>query len=111
MPKTDFVDYVVSDLLGEWEGVRARAMFGGYGLYKEDTIFGIIVDDVLYFKVGDANRKAYEAAGSRPFEYQAKGRAKPVRMSYWEVPAEVMDDRGEIRRWAEAARRVSLMKP
>ncbi len=111
MPKTDFIDYVVSDLLGEWKGVRARAMFGGYGLYKEDTIFGIIVDDVLYFKVGDANRKAYEAAGSRPFEYQAKGRAEPGRVSDWEGPAEVMDDHEEIQRWAEAARRVSLMKP
>ncbi len=110
MPKTDFVDYVVSDLLGEWEGVRARAMFGGYGLYKDDVIFGIIVDDELYFKVGDANRKVYEAAGSRPFEYQAKGRSKPTQMSYWQVPADVMDDRGEIRRWAAAARKASLKK-
>jgi DNA transformation protein len=110
MPKTDFVDYVVSDLFAGWPGVRTRAMFGGHGVYKDEAMFGIIDDDVLYFKVGEANRRAYEEAGSRPFSYRAKNRKKAVVMSFWEVPAEVMDDRDAIRRWAEAAVRASRQK-
>ena len=76
-------------------------MFGGYGIYQEDRMFAIIVDDQLYFKVGDKNRKDYEKLGSEPFTYRSRNRT--VKMSYWEVPAEVLDDRTEITRWAQKA--------
>ena len=101
------MEYVVSDLLGDWQDVRAKAMFGGYGVYRNGTIFGIIDEDVLYFKVGESSRKDYEAAGSKPFSYRLKNRKKAVVMSYWEVPAQVMDDREEIFKWAERALAVS----
>ncbi len=102
---SDFVEYVVHDLLSQLPGIRARAMFGGWGLYKEDTIFAIIVDDQLYFKVDDTNQAQYEQHGSRPFTYESRGRS--VTMSYWEVPAEVIDDREEITHWAEASYHIS----
>ncbi len=101
MPKSDFVDYVVQDLLTEMPGVRSRAMFGGYGIYQEDRMFAIVVNDQLYFKVGDKNRKDYQKLGSKPFTYRSRG--KTVTMSYWEVPADVLDDRREIALWAEKA--------
>ena len=69
-------------------------------MYKEGVFFAIIVDDQLYFKVDDTNKKEYEKRGSKPFTYQASGR-KRVSMSYWEVPAEILDDRQEVGRWAE----------
>ena len=106
MKKSSFVDYVTSDLLGGISGVRSRAMFGGYGVYKNDTIFAIIVEDELYFKVGDLNRKDYERAGSEPFVYTAKGNKK-VAMSYWKVPAEAMEDLQVLEEWAEKSLRVS----
>jgi len=71
--KSTFADYVVSDLLADVEGVRARAMFGGYGIYQDSLMFAIIVEDELYYKVSDLNRKDFEARGSEPFTYQAKG--------------------------------------
>ena len=108
MPRSTFVDYVVSDLLGDVEGVRARAMFGGHGIYKGDTMFAIIVDDELYYKVDDSNRRDFEALGSEPFRYQAKGR-KTVTMSYWKLPAEVMEDRHELEEWTTKAVRVATM--
>ncbi len=101
MKNPDFVRYVTEDLLAAMEGVTARAMFGGWGLYKDGVIFGIIVDDVLYFKVDETNRADYEAEGSHPFTYQAKGRSKPTEMSYWEVPARLADDREEATALAE----------
>ena len=44
----DFVEYVL-DRLSSFGRMRARAMFGGHGIYKDDLIIGIIVDGELYF--------------------------------------------------------------
>ena len=105
MNKSDFVDYVVHDLLSELAGVKAQAMFGGWGIYQDGVIFAIIVDDQLYFKVGDTNKSKYQQHGSRPFTYESRG--KSISMSYWEVPADVMEDRDEIKRWAEESHQIS----
>ena len=107
MSKSDFVDYVVHDLLSGLKDIRSRAMFGGHGIYKEDVIFAILVDNRLYFKVDETNKKDYEKKGSKPFTYRSSGR-DPVSMSYWEVPAEILEDREEINRWAEKSYRINL---
>ncbi len=106
MPKTNFHDYVVKDLMAGIPGIHSRAMFGGFGLYKNGQIFGIIVDDEVYFKVGDANRKDYERKGSEPFTYKAKGN-KRVTMSYWHLPAEILDDGEVLAEWVERSRQIS----
>ena len=108
MSKSSFADYVVNDLLAGVEGVRARAMFGGYGVYKNDTMFAIIVEDELYYKVGDSNRKDFESRGSEPFQYLAKGK-KRVTMSYWKLPAEVLDDRELLLDWTTKSLRVAKL--
>ena len=43
----EFVRHVL-DLMAPLGAVRARAMFGGYGVYQRDTFFAIVVDDTLY---------------------------------------------------------------
>ncbi len=109
MAKNDFHDYVMQDVLGRIRGVSSRAMFGGHGIYKDGVVFAIIADGELYFKVDDSNRKDYEAAGSKPFAYSAKDR-KLVTMSYWEVPASVMEDPDEVASWVERSVKVSREK-
>ena len=48
MPISDeFVDYVI-DQLSAWGEVSARKMFGGAGLYRDGTMFGLIADDVAW---------------------------------------------------------------
>ena len=78
----------IINMLEPWAQVTAKRMFGGWGLYRERQIFAIIADDRLYFKVDEHNRPDYEAAGSQPFTYNAKG--KRAVMSYWLVPAHVL---------------------
>ena len=70
-------------------------------MYQYDMFFAIVIDDELYFKVGDGNRADYESAESEPFVYEGKN--KPVTMSYWKVPEEVLEDPDEIRSWIEKA--------
>ena len=69
MKNSEFRDYVIYDLFADISGISSRAMFGGFGLYKDGAIFGIIVEGELYFKVGESNRGDYEELNSRPFTY------------------------------------------
>ena len=84
-----FVNYCL-DLLSPAGPVDARAMFGGYGLYRDRLIFGLIADDCLYFKVDDHNKDAYLSHGAKPFVYTKAG--KQHTMSYYEVPIAVLED-------------------
>lgn len=94
MRDKSFHDYVVFDLLEEMGGIKSRAMFGGWGLYKDGMIFGIITEGSLYFKVDETNKEEYKNFGSRPFTYQNKG--KEYAMSYWLIPEEIMEDRERL---------------
>ncbi len=100
--KSGFLTYLLEDVLRDVEGVTARAMFGGYGLYKNGIVFGIIADDELYFKVDDENRADYEAHDSEPFTYEAK-KGKRIAMSYWKVPADILEDPNVLPKWIDAS--------
>ena len=99
----EFRDFVL-DQLARIPQLRWKAMFGGVGLYSADAFFGIVAADELFFKVDDSNRAAYVAAGSEPFRPVA---ARPVSMSYWRVPIEILEDPGELAAWALAAIRAA----
>lgn len=90
---SEYLDYVMEKLnpLGQ---IKSRAMFGGYGIFHEGVMFALIADDTLYFKVNESNRDDYRRAGSQPF---------PHGMSYWEVPAEVLEDNSKLHEWAESS--------
>ena len=103
------------ELLEGLGGVRARAMFGGWGLYCDDLFFALITNDTLYFKADDQSRAIWEAAGSAPFVFQPKN-GEAIQMSYYRAPDEVWDDAGEMARWGklgfEAAQRAAkVAKP
>ena len=94
------VEYLVDELapLGHAQG---RTMFGGQGLYLHGLMFGIVIDETLYLKADDINRPAFEAAGMEPFSYVSKGRR--IALSYWQVPAEVIEEPDQLRDWVAQA--------
>ena len=93
-----FVAYVL-DQLGEVEGLGCRAMFGGHGLYRGPTFFGIVFDGRVYLKTDDATGREYVRRGMTPFRPSDRQLLK----TYYEVPADVLEDRGRFTAWAEAA--------
>jgi DNA transformation protein len=99
-------------LLGPLGPVRARAMFGGHGLFLDDAMVALIAWDTLYFKVDAQTKARWAEAGGRPFVYAGKG--KPIAMSYWTAPPDAEDDPEALRPWAElalaAARRAAAAK-
>lgn len=94
------------ELLSALGPVRARRMFGGWGLYADDVMVGLIAAERLYLKVDSDTRGRFEQAGCEPFVYT--GQSKPVTMSYWTVPAEAMDSPAEMLPWARLALRAAL---
>ncbi|MFQ5959256.1 MAG: TfoX/Sxy family protein [Alphaproteobacteria bacterium] len=97
---SEFLDYVI-DQLEPLGGVAPRRMFGGYGLFRDGVMFAIVASDTLYFKVDDNNLADFEAAGAPPFTYEREG--KRIALSYYEVPADVMDDADDLCAWARKA--------
>ena len=91
-----YKDYVV-DQLELFGPVFARKMFGGYGLFFDGVIFGVIADDEFYLKVDDTNRPRYLKAGMKPFNPFGE---ESYSMTYFEVPIEVLEDKYELESWA-----------
>lgn len=92
----------VTDLLAPLGPVRIRRMFGGYGVYLDRTMFGLIADDTLYFKVDETTAARYEAAGLPPFSYE-RGDGRTVAMTYRQAPPEALDDSDALCEWARDA--------
>ena len=106
MPVSADYQAFVLDQLALLGSVTARRMFGGVGLYASDLFFGLIDDDVLYFKVDDSNRSDYEREGMKrftPFPDQPQ-----YEMGYYEVPASALDDPEELALWARKSLAVAL---
>lgn len=74
-------------------------MFGGFGLYADEKFFGIVWRDVLYFRTSPSTVGRYLAAGMDCFRPNPKQELR----NYYEVPADVMERRSELRVWAEQA--------
>lgn len=97
MKSSGFVDYLKEEVFRDIPGITFRSMFGGHCIYKDGVAFGMVANDILYFKVGSNNKADYESEGSKPFEYGMKG--KTYKMSYWEVPQAVLDDSDKLTAW------------
>jgi DNA transformation protein and related proteins len=108
MTKSEYCNYIL-DLLSPMGNITARTMFGGYGIYMNHVIFGIIANDILYFKVDDTNRNDYINKGSEPFSYEAK-RKKNIIMSYWQVPLDILEDSEVLYDWANKSCCISKNK-
>lgn len=102
---SDFVDYTV-ELLAPLGPVYARRMFGAHGVFIDGLMFAIIDGQTLYLKSDPATRAEFEARGLGPFRYRRGGRE--VSLSYFEAPAEALDDAEALQPWAARAYQAAL---
>lgn len=98
MKDDSFRDFVL-DQLRELDDVEARRMFGGYGLYQDETFFGIIHKGKLFFKIDESTVREYRLRKMKPFRPNAKQTLK----SYYQVPVDIIEDADELREWAMKA--------
>jgi DNA transformation protein and related proteins len=98
--RNEFVEHVL-ELLAPLGSVSARRMFGGFGIYRDGLMFGLVASDVLYLKADTENRGEFEAAGLEPFSYTA--RRRQVILSYWRAPEEALESDAAMQEWARSA--------
>lgn len=93
-----FVSYLL-EMLEDFGQVRAKAMFGGYGIYKDDFMFAIVVDDTLYIKADNNSRELFAERGLSRFSYLKN--YQECFMSYYRAPDEAIDSLELLSYWAD----------
>jgi len=96
MKYDSFKDFVIEQL-SSLADLRCKGMFGGYGMYQGSKFFGIISKGILYFKTDENSRSAYIEQGMEPF----KPNKKQISKNYYEVPADVLEDRERLLEFAK----------
>lgn len=102
---SEFVAYL-EEVFEGFGKIRARRMFGGYGIYHDDVMFGLVANDTLYLKADETTAHLFEKRGLGPFEYGKGGRI--VKMSCYLAPEEIFDSQDEATLWAKRAYEAAL---
>jgi DNA transformation protein and related proteins len=102
--RSALVDYLLDQLMPLGQP-RGRPMFGGHGLYLDGLFVGIVSDETVYLKADQSTQPDFERAGMQRFVYESRGRR--VSLSFWQVPAEVVEDPEALCHWVSAAARVA----
>ena len=94
MPKaSEFVEHV-RHLMAPLGAVRAKPMFGGFGIFLEDVMFGLITGaGVLFLRADQVSRGAYEA----------RDLGSHGKMPYFQIPPSALEDSEELVEWATEA--------
>lgn len=100
-----FAEFVLEQMAGI-PGIGKRAMFGGFGIYRNGLMFALVADEDLYFKANDHLAEDFIALGLPPFAFQSKG--KTMALKYYRTPESVFEDSDQMRHWAEKAYRCAL---
>lgn len=94
---SEYVEYL-EEVFEQFGPIAAKKMFGGYGIYYNGLMFALVSDDMLYLKADEENSGYFKIAGLSQFEYNKNG--KSVKMSYYQAPDEIMEDREQAAVWA-----------
>ncbi len=105
----EYIAYI-EQLLKPFGEFELKKMFGSIGIFKEGICFGGIMENTFRLKVDDSNKEDYESRGMGPWQVPGK----KMKMSYYEVPIEVMEDSKILVQWAtksfELAKKKKLKK-
>jgi len=104
----EFANHIV-DLLGSFDSVEAKRMFGGFGIFNAGLMIGLISDGNLYLKADDASKSLFEDEGMTRFSYFKKD--KEYFLSYYLAPESFFEDQDDTVHWATLAYDAALRTP
>jgi DNA transformation protein len=102
---SEFVEFL-NEIFEEFGLIEIRKMFGGYGIYRDGVMFGLVEKNTLYLKADEATQKHFESRGLPPFQYERAG--KVVKLSYYRAPEEIYDDHEKAAVWARRSFEAAL---
>ena len=93
--KTGAADEAATALVAELNsivGISSKKMFGGYGIFHDGTMFGIIDSaGIPFFKIDDEIK----------LEFEAKGGHQHSRMPYYSIPDDILANNELLISWAK----------
>ena len=95
MKNTSFHDFVIYDLMANLPEISSKRMMSGWCIYSRDIPIGAIIEDQLYFKADGEMADKLKSLGSEQFEYE-KTNHKVIKMRYWSVPEDFVDDQDKF---------------
>jgi DNA transformation protein len=99
----EFKEFIMGQLEG-LDGVSVRNMFGGAGIFHDGKMFALLHRSRMFLKVDDSNREGFESAGMEQFQPFEN---KPMKMPYYEVPPEVLEEKDLLQEWSKASIKVA----
>ncbi|MEM6461384.1 MAG: TfoX/Sxy family protein [Pseudomonadota bacterium] len=86
--------------------VTIKRMFGGKGIYHKGRILAVEVDGEILLKADGESAGKFAQAGAAQWVYS--GKKSPVKMPYWSVPNDALDDPDEMKKWVLLAYEAAL---
>lgn len=99
----DYLNFI-KDQLSEFGNFEMKKMFGGIGIFREGKMFAMIGGDKFRLKVDESNKQDFIDKGMEPYQDPKKKKGMP----YWEVPAEVLEDKSRLAAWADKSYAAAL---
>jgi len=84
-------DFIVYDLMSKLPDISSRGMMSGWCIYSDKIPFAAIIANQIYFKAKDKMAERLLSLGWKKFNYK-KISGKIVKMNYWQVPDELVDN-------------------
>ena len=91
---------MVTELLAPLGVIRAKRLFGGWGLYCDGIVFALVAQDVLFLKGDDQCRHLYEVENMAPFRPHGPD---GICIAYFEVPGDWLEDEDLVLPFARIA--------
>lgn len=98
--KSSLATYVTEHLtfLGR---ISNRAIFGGVGIFIDERLLGIVINDALYLHTHETNIKDYLSRGMEQFKPYPN--AFDLTTDHHRVPPEIIDDPEQLKVWGQRA--------
>jgi len=84
-------DFIVYDLMNRLPEISSKPMMSGWCIYSKDIPFAAIIGNQIYFKAKGKFAERLSSLGWTNFDYK-KSTGKSVKMNYWQVPDELIDN-------------------
>jgi DNA transformation protein and related proteins len=103
--KESLASYVVEQLsfLGR---ISSRSIFGATGIFLEERLLGIVINDTVYLHTGPSNRDDYLSRGMQQFKPYPN--AFDLTTDHHRVPPEVLADEAQLKVWGERALKAAV---
>ncbi|CAM2738339.1 TfoX/Sxy family DNA transformation protein [Vibrio mytili] len=74
--------------------IKSRSMFGGFGLFADETMFALVVNNQLHIRADQQSCSQFEKQGLKPYVYKKRG--FPVVTKYYAISSDLWESRERL---------------